>query len=94
MTPTKEKKLKSVFHVMVVIGAGYISWVHPDTLQLKLGAMLKKAINDVSPTGQAAQQASLAFFIDRGYLELANTQGVNITNLVKIMESMGVKCIG
>ena len=32
MTPTKEKNLKPVFQVIAVIGAGYISWVHPDIL--------------------------------------------------------------
>ena len=80
MTPTKDKKLKPVFHVMAVVGAGYISWIHPDVLQLKLADMMKKAIEDVSPSGQAAERASLAFFIDRGYLELAKAQGLNLSN--------------
>ena len=94
MTPTKDKKLKPVFHVMAVIGAGYVCWVAPDILKLKLGDMLNKAILHVSPTGQQSQRASLAFFIDRGYLELARAQGVNITNLIQIMESLGVKFLG
>ena len=94
MTPTKDKKLKPVFHVMALIGAGFICHVQPDTLQLKLSEMLIKAIKHVSPSDQAAQRASLAFFIDRGYLELCAAQDIKITNLIQIMESMGVKFLG
>ncbi len=34
MTPTKDKKLKPVIHVMVLIGDGYVSYVTPDLLHL------------------------------------------------------------
>ena len=94
MTPTKDKKLKPVFHIMAVVGAGYICWIHPDVLQLKLADMMKKVIEDVSPSGQSAERASLAFFIDRGYLELAKAQGLNILNRIQVMERFGVKCLG
>ena len=94
MTPTKDKKLKPVFHVMALIGAGYISYVTPDLLHLKLRDMMKKAIKHVTPAGQASLRASLAFFINRGYLELFQAQGVKITNLIQLMEALGVKFLG
>ena len=53
-----------------------------------------RTINHVSPTGQESQRAQLAFFIDRGYLELAQIQGVKMSNLIQVMESMGVKFLG
>ena len=94
MTPTKDKKLKPVFHVVALIGARYVTYVAPDLLNLKLGKMLETVINHLSPTAQASLRASLAFFIDRGYLELCQAQGVNMTNLVQVMEAMGVKYLG
>ena len=93
-TPTKDKKLKPVHHVMALIGAGCVCYVAPDQLKLKLSEMLKKAIDHVSPHGQESQRSSLAFFIDRGYLELARAQGLDMTNLIQIMESMGIKYLG
>ena len=79
MTPTKDKKLKPVFHVMAVIGAGYITYVTPDLVGLKLSEMLKKAIEHVSPNDQKALRATMALFIiDRGYLELCQAQGVEV----------------
>eukprot|EP00984_Skeletonema_dohrnii_P032459 scaffold26691_cov108-Skeletonema_dohrnii-CCMP3373.AAC.1 len=94
LTPTKDKKLKPVFHVMALIGAGYICWTEPDVLQLRLVDMLEKAIKHVAPTNSPSQRASLAFFINRGYLQLAEKQGVEITNLIQLMEKMGVKYLG
>ena len=92
MTPTKDKKLKPVFHVMALIGAGFISYIHPDTRNLKLGEMLTTAIKHVAPSEH--QLPTLAFFIDRGYLELCQAQSVKITNLIQIMELHGVKFLG
>ncbi len=94
LTPTKDKKLKPVFHVMALIGAGYIMHISPDKYLVKLVDMLEKAIKHVSPSGIAAERATIAFFIDRGYLELAQNQGVNVTNLIQLMEKMGVKYLG
>ena len=94
MQPTKEKKLKPVFHLMAVIGAGYICWMGPDMQGMSLGDMLKRAINHVCPSRQAAVRAMLDLFIDRGYLELAKAQGLDPTNLIQIMEGEGVKFLG
>ena len=90
-TPMKDKKFKPVFHAMAVVGAGYIAHVMPDILKLKLADMLRSTINHVSPTRQESQCAQLAFFIDRGYLELAQILGVKILNSIQVMESMRVK---
>ena len=94
MTPTKDKQLKPIFHVVELIGAGYVSYVAPDLLKLQLGEMLRKAITHISPTGEASQRALLTFFIDRGYLELCQAQNEKVTNLIQIMDGMGVKYLG
>ena len=59
-TPTKDKKLKPVHHVMALIGAGYVCYVAPDLLKMKLGEMLKKAINHVLPHRQEGHSDHLS----------------------------------
>ncbi len=54
---------------MVLISAGYISYMTPSLLHFKLDEIPKKAIENVSPTGKNIL-ASLSFFIDLGCLEL------------------------
>lgn len=93
-TPTKDKKKKPVFHLMATIGTGHIIYTAPDKLKLKLGDMLRTAINHVSPSDQEGLRALLAFFIDRGYMELAKQQNVAVTNLIQIMLEMKVKFLG
>ena len=65
-----------------------------DTLKLKLGDMLHKAIYDISPTEQYAFRSMLCLFIDCGYLELTHAQNVGVTNLIQIMEEKKVKFLG
>ena len=50
-TPTKDKKLKPVNHGMALIGDGYVCYVAPDLLKMKLGEMMEKSINHVPPHG-------------------------------------------
>ena len=49
-TPTKDKKLKPVFHVMATVGSGHICYLTPDIIGIKLGDMLKTAIQHVCPS--------------------------------------------
>ncbi|KAL7531815.1 hypothetical protein ACHAWF_003920, partial [Thalassiosira exigua] len=93
-TPTKDKKLKPVFHVMAVIGTGYVCYVAPDLINVKLGVMLKTAIKHVLPEEQESIRSLHCFFLDRGYLEIAKAQHVDITNLIQIMETEKVKWLG
>ena len=67
--PTKDKKLNPVSHVMATVGTGFICWFAPDKLGMRLGDMMRNAIIAVCPSGKPALRASLALFIDRGYLE-------------------------
>ena len=83
--PRKDKKLKPVFHVMSTVGTGFICWFDPDKLGMQLRDMMHNAIISVCPSGQPALRASLTFFLDRGYLELAKYQTGTVTNLIQIM---------
>ena len=39
--PTKDKKLKPVFHVMATVGTGFICWFALDKLGMRLGDMMR-----------------------------------------------------
>lgn len=91
-TPTKDKKLKPVIHVSCTTGSGHIVNICPDTNRMKLSDMLPKTINDLMPHRDI--RPLHGFFIDRGYLELAKEQHVDISNLIQIMREMGVKFLG
>ena len=91
-TPTKDKKLKPVFHVACTIGSENICNITPDTTTLKLGDMLRNTIRSLCP--DESLRPYIAFFIDRGYMELAKQQDVDVTNLIQIMREMGVKFLG
>lgn len=87
-TPTKDKKLKPVCHITCTTGSGYIVNICPDTILLRLGEMLRKTIIDLIP--QKEMRPMHAFFIDRGYLELAKEQEIDVTNLIQIMRELAV----
>lgn len=91
MTPTKDKKLKPVVHVMASIGSGNILWMCPDKNGLKMSAMLRAAIAHMFPQGQELNRHLFALFIDRGYMEFAKLQNMNVTNLVQILRELKVK---
>eukprot|EP00986_Skeletonema_menzelii_P000633 scaffold176_cov69-Skeletonema_menzelii.AAC.1 len=91
-TPTKEKKLKPVNHIAATVGTGHICRVTPDTIGLKLGEMLKETIKKLCPN--EAQRSTLGLFLDRGYLELAKAQHVDVTNLIQIICNMNCKFLG
>ena len=95
-TPTKDKKLKPVFHLQATIASGYITMMIPDTLKLQMKDMIKQMIEHLVPDGPGSEalRASLVFFIDRGYLEIAKYQDGEVKNLIQIMKSMGVKFLG
>ena len=92
--PTKYNKLNPVFHVMATVGTGFICWFAPEKLGMRLGDMMRNSIIAVCPSGQPALRASLAFFIDRGYLEFAKHQTGTVTNIIQIMQEHGVKFLG
>ncbi len=52
MTPTKDKKLKPVMHVLATDGSGNIIAIYPDKCHMKLSDMLKSAIEHLFPSGQ------------------------------------------
>ena len=56
--------------------------------------MMRFEIVDVCPPGQPSLRASLVFFFDHGYLELAKHQTGTVTNLIQIMQDRGVKFLG
>ena len=91
-TPTKEKKLKPVIHVVATTGSGQIAYICPDILGLKLSEMIEKVILFLIPSEE--HRSLHTFFIDRGYLELAKQQNVDVSNLIQIMRSLGVKFLG
>ncbi|KAL7459526.1 hypothetical protein ACHAWC_011246 [Mediolabrus comicus] len=91
-TPTKDKKLKPVFHVAATTGSGNICHIRPDTIGLQLGEMLRTAILQLCP--DAALRQTLALFLDRGYLDLAKRQEVKVTNLIQIINDLGAKFLG
>ena len=92
--PTKDKKLKPVFHVMATVGTGFICCFAPDKLGMRLGDMMRNAIIAVCLSGQPALRASLAFFIDRGYPDFSKHQTGAVTNLIQIMQEHGIKFLG
>ena len=64
----------------------------PDTIGLKLGDMLRKTIHKLCPN--AAQRSTMGLFLDRGYLDLAKAQEVDITNLIQIICEENCKFLG
>ena len=78
-TLTKDKKLKPAMHLIAVIGSGCICYMAPDLLNLKLSDMMRDAIKPLIPTSKPSIRALLTLFINRGYLELALHQSVQIT---------------
>ena len=78
-TPTKDKKLKPVMHLIAVIGSGCICYMAPDLMNLKLSDMLRDAIKHLIPDSEPSIRSLLTLFIDRGYLELALRQLVKIS---------------
>ena len=95
-TPTKDKKLKPVFHLQATIASGYITMMIPDTLKLQMKDMIKQMIDHLVPDGPGSEalRAALVIFIDRGYLEITKYQEGEVKNLIQIMKSMGVKFLG
>ena len=93
MTPTKDKKLKPVFHLAATVGSGsgMICWLHPDTLNLKMSDLLRSTIRHLLPLHQPGMRALHAFFINRGYTELARQQMMHVTNLIQICGEENVK---
>ena len=78
-TPTKDKKLKPVMHLIAVIGSGCICYMAPDLMNLKLSDILRDAIKHLIPDSEPSIRSLLTLFIDRGYLELALRQLVKIS---------------
>ena len=68
-TPTKEKKLKPVVHVVASTRSGQIAHICSDMLDLKLSDMLKKVIVSLIPSEE--HRPFHLVLLDRGYLELA-----------------------
>ena len=91
-TPTKAKKLQPVMHITCTTGSSHICHITPDVLDLKLADMLRQTIKELIP--EEAMRPTHGFFIDRGYLELAKEQEVEVTNLIQMMREMGVKFLG
>merc|ERR1712060_955138 len=46
-TPTKDKKLKPVIHLMASVSTGYLIWMCPDTLQTTQSDMVDQLLNQV-----------------------------------------------
>ena len=92
--PTKDNKLKPVFHVIATVGTGFICWFVPDKLGMRLRDMMQNAIIAVCPSGQPALRASLVFFLDCRYIDLEKHQTGTVTNLIQIMQEHGVKLLG
>ena len=95
MITTKDKKMKPVYHCMASVSTSCLIWIYPETIGMKQCEMMKDAITALCPHGNAALRANLVFFIDRGYLEIAQNQNKdNVTNLIQLMLRMGVKFLG
>ena len=45
--PTKDKKLKPVFHVMATVGTGFICCFAPDKLGMQLGDMMIHTLAEI-----------------------------------------------
>mmetsp|Transcript_56501 Transcript_56501/g.120008 ORF Transcript_56501/g.120008 Transcript_56501/m.120008 type:complete len:178 (+) Transcript_56501:1161-1694(+) len=54
--------------------------------------MLKRTIEQLIPNLE--HRPTHAFFIDRGYLQLAQEQDVDVSNIIQILRDMGVKFLG
>ena len=91
-TPTKDKKEKPVNHIAATVGTGHICHITPDTIGLKLRDMLRDTIRKLSPN--RAMRHSLGIFMDRGYLDLAKAQDVDISNLIQIICEEDCKFLG
>ena len=48
--PTKDMKLKPVFHLMTSVACGFIVWMYPNKTITKLNVMLREAVNAVVPS--------------------------------------------
>ena len=83
---TNDKKMKPVIHTTALIGTGMICVLKPETIDMKLGDMLRSVITHLSPTKQPNMQSLLTFFIDQGYFDLSRVQSGAVTNLTQIME--------
>ena len=92
--PTKDNKLNPVFRVMATVGTGFIWWFAPEKIGMQLRDIMHNTIIDICPSFQTALRASLAFFIDRGYLDLDKHQMGTVTNLIQIIQQHGVKFLG
>ena len=92
--PTKDKELKPVFRVMATVGTHFIFWFAPDKLGMRLVDMMRNAIISVCTSGKPAPRASLAFFLDCGYLDLTKRLTGTATSLIQIMQERGVKFLG
>merc|ERR1711862_852998 len=78
-----DKKCKPVVHVAATTGSGDICHLTPDELNLKLAEMLKETIEFLCPN--ESLRSNITLYLDRGYLQLAEAQGVDISNLIQIM---------
>ena len=95
LVPTKDMKLKPVFHLMASVACGFIVWMYPNKSITRLNVMLRDAVNAVVPSGQPSIRSTLTMFLDRGYLEIAKPQsGENVTNLIQLLCRLGVRFLG
>ena len=94
VTPTKDKKLKPVNHLMVSVATGYLIWICPDTLETTQADMIRTAIREVFRTNSPAQRASHCLLLDRGYLKYAKAQNLDVTNLIQILRDANFKYHG
>lgn len=91
-TPNKEKKLKTCFHTTASTAPCHILNICPDKLGMKLIDMLRDCIEKLIPNKE--HRPLHTFFIDRGYLELAKQQDVDVFNLIQVMRELGVRFLG
>ena len=95
LVPTKDMKLKPVFHLMASVACGFIVWMYPNKLITRNNVMLREAVNAVVPSGQPAIRSTLTMFLDRGYFEISKPQtGEHITNLIQLLNRLGVRFLG
>ena len=76
VTPTKDKKLKPVIHVMATVGSGFIVFFYADTLFRTLISMLTTVIEALKAANIHLQQ--LLLFIDRTTSDDIECRGGNI----------------
>lgn len=83
-TPTKDKKLKPVIHVMATVGSGFVVFFYADTIFRTQISMMTAAIDALKDANVLLQQ--VVFFLDRGYLQLSKEQRQTfVTNLVQYL---------